>query len=410
MIQKIAWRNIWRKKSRTAAILMAVVSGLTGSLFAIGSASSYKKQFIDSVIDYQSAHLVLQHSSFRENYDARHYMPDTDSIMKLLAEVSPVEAATARIRLDGYVSTAYNSSVANIYGVDPETEKAVFDLHKQIPDTAGGFFHCETVSPIVLGQALADRMEVGLSDRIISTFQAKSGNITSAAFRVAGIYSVDNKVLETSFVYVLKDELAMLSGYEVTESHEVAVRLTRGLRDIDQAQELISALIPGHHVVRWQEVRMDVAIYYYYVDILIAVIVGIVLSALCLGLINTMLMAVLERSQELGTLRIIGMSDRKVFYMIMLEMLSLVGVGMLLGIGVSSILMAWFGKVGIGFAHTPNSLFYTAYALNRVYPAIRPEQYVYMVLFVISTGVLASIFPTVKVLSKKPAEAVKQSV
>jgi len=144
-------------------------------------------------------------------------------------------------------------------------------------------------------------------------------------------------------------------------------------------------------------------------DIMLYFFMVIILFALGFGIVNTMLMVVLERVKEIGMLMAIGMNRMRVFKMIMLETvyLSLTGgiVGMLLGAGIIS----FFGKTGIDLSIYAEGLNNIGYA-SIIYPSIGIDYYVNTVIMVILTGIIASLYPARKALKLNPAEAVRTEI
>ena len=132
----------------------------------------------------------------------------------------------------------------------------------------------------------------------------------------------------------------------------------------------------------------------------------IILGALGFGIVNTMLMVVLERTRELGMLMAIGMNKRKVFMMIMLETICLALVGALFGEVLSVIIINYFNKTGIDLSSVAEGMESVGYAVVT-YPMLEPYRYLQITVLVIITSVLASIYPAFKALKLHPAEAIR---
>ncbi|HAA12587.1 MAG TPA: ABC transporter permease, partial [Cytophagales bacterium] len=138
----------------------------------------------------------------------------------------------------------------------------------------------------------------------------------------------------------------------------------------------------------------------------LGIIVGIVMLALVFGIINTMLMAVLERVHELGMLMAVGMTRRRVFAMIMLEtfMLSLMGApfGILIGTG----LITYLGRVGIDFSAQADAL--EQFGFDAIfYPSLNPEDMITVAVAIMITALVGSIFPARRAVKLKPVEALR---
>ena len=156
----------------------------------------------------------------------------------------------------------------------------------------------------------------------------------------------------------------------------------------------------------WKEIKPQLAILEGFVGVELYVILGIILFALAFGIVNTMLMVVLERVRELGMLMAIGMNKAKIFKMIMLETLLLTTTGGVVGMILSGILLLSFGHRGIDLSSVSKGMESLGYEA-MIYPKISLQYYLNLSLMIIVTGVLSSIYPSRKALKLRPAEAVR---
>ena len=192
-----------------------------------------------------------------------------------------------------------------------------------------------------------------------------------AVFRIAGIYDIKNAMFEQVQVFVKNDVLCRLAGIDENSFHQLIIRIN----DVNQTVGITNEIrtrCPGLDVRNWKELQPDLAMMTDYVHQIYGLFMGIILAALAFGIINTMLMVVLERTKELGMLTAIGMNKRRVFSMIMLEsvFLSLTGgvVGMIFG-WISVVLSA---KNGINFAQYAEGMEAFGYSAH-IFPEIYIE-------------------------------------
>ncbi len=182
--------------------------------------------------------------------------------------------------------------------------------------------------------------------KIILSFLDINNNQTGAAFRVSGIFRTNNDMFESLSLFVPIDELRQLTGMEEGAFHRVIARLENN--DItNRVTPEIREKLPDYEVLNWKEIQPDLAMITDFIEQIYAVFMVLILAALAFGIVNTMLMAVLERTRELGMLMAIGMNRRKIFIMIMLESIFLSIVGGFAGMAVSEVVIAITGKTGI---------------------------------------------------------------
>ena len=266
-------------------------------------------------------------------------------------------------------------------------------------------------NPVVIGEKLATKLKVKVRSKIVVTIQNTSGDISYSAFRVAGIYKTNNSNFDLTNIFVRKKDLSDIIGMEVTQATEIAVLLTHNNLTTTISKKIVSLfskeISEKKVVVRtWEKISPvlkmmnEVTIQYSMIFVII------ILVALSFGIINTMLMAIMERVREIGMLMAIGMNKAQVFFMIMLETIFLSITGGIIGLLASWILVMVLGKTGIDLSAIADGLNSMGYS-SFVYPELDFIYYALIGGLVIVTAIFASIMPARKALKFNPAEAVR---
>jgi len=233
-----------------------------------------------------------------------------------------------------------------------------------------------------------------------------AGNLTQALFKTCGVFKTGNGMFDSQTVFVKDNYLRKLSGFSENQTHEIAILLN----DIEQSNliaEKLKVKYPNLEIQTWKEIQPELAMmasmmqYYNYIFI------GIILFALAFGIINTMLMAILERTKELGMLAAVGMNKVKIFKMILLETVFLTITGAIGGIFANIFLISYFGEKGVDFSKSVAEGFEAVGYSPIIYPEVSASLYVGITALVIATAILSAIYPAIKAIKLRPAEAVR---
>lgn len=241
--------------------------------------------------------------------------------------------------------------------------------------------------------------------RLTLTFLDKDNFQTGGMFRIAGIYDIKNSMYEKSQVFVQNKVLRQLTGLDEHAAHKIIVRIA----DREQTKQVTEALrdaYPGLQVQNWKEISPDLAMMTTMIEKFNAVFMIIILAALSFGIVNTMLMVVLERTKELGMLTAIGMNKKRVFTMIMSESVFLSLVGGVAGMIVSKIILTLTNQNGINFSSAAEGFEAMGFSAH-IYPTISNTFFITVTALIIITGILSSVYPAVKALKLDPADALR---
>jgi ABC-type lipoprotein release transport system permease subunit len=313
------------------------------------------------------------------------------------------------------VSSARTARGVKIVGVEPESETRVTHFEKNIKE--GEYFSPDRSNEILLSQRTAEKLKVKLRSRIVLTFQNLDGEITSAAFRVVGLFNTGNMLTDEGMVYVEAEDLKKnllpplaegdsLSA-ELPVNQDIAQEVAVFLKDskmVGQVKQELKSAFPELLVEDYYELSPDIELYETQIHTSNTIIITIFMLALIFGIINTMLMAVLERYKELGMLMAIGMNKFNIFFMIVMEtlMLGLVAAPLGLGLGLATVFL--LQDSGIDLSNFAAGL--ERFGIDTtIFPVLDPGLYLRIAIAVFITTLLASLYPARKAVKLQPVEA-----
>jgi putative ABC transport system permease protein len=473
MITSLAWKNIWRNKTRSLIVITAVTIGVFAGIFSMAAINSSVVQRVDAAVNEELSHIQVNNKGFRSSADIQNVIPDYQGVVAALTSTPGVTKVTGRIIIRGIASTATKSAGVEITGVDVEKEKEIFTLSEKLIPGTGSYFKNDTkFNTVFIGEKLAKELNIiryiltpasietlrrnGIPDQVISKVEPLIGqrfssekkfvkafeklldpreaekhgwkireaawsyregskiilsfldinnNQTGAAFRVSGIFRTNNDMFESLSLFVPIEELRQLTGMKEGTFHRILARLESN--DItNSVTPVIKEKLKNYEVLNWKEIQPDLAMITDFIEQIYAVFMALILAALAFGIVNTMLMAVLERTRELGMLMAIGMNRRKIFAMIMLESIFLSIVGGFAGMAVSEAVIAITGKTGINLMKYSEGMEAMGYSAH-LFPTIDAQFFITTTILIVLTGVISAVYPARKALKLNPVEAIR---
>lgn len=403
MLIKVAWRNIWRNRTRSVVIIAAVAIGLWAGFFLMSFYNGLIEQRISAAIETEISHIQIHHPQFSYDYDIQYYIPSAQNLLEQTKENPLVKAAAGRVIIKGMISTASGSSGIQINGVMPEEEDHLTQLKSKLIN--GNYFTASKPYQIIVSEKILKKLKLKLNAKTILTFQDKEGNIASGAFRIVGVFKTVNAPYDESNVFVNIHDVDTLAGI-THQFNEIALLLHSG-KEVESVKQQLQKKYPQLEIKTWTEISPEMNLLVSASDQTMLIYMGIIMLALAFGIINTMLMAVLERTREIGMLLALGMNRIKVFTMILLETVFLVLAGTPVGISFGLGTIAYTHKSGINlkqFSEAYSSLGYS----SLIYPTFNTRQFILMLAMVIVTALIASLLPARRAFNLKPAEAIRQ--
>lgn len=398
----LSWRNLWRHRARSLAIISSVVLGTWAGAFIMSIYYGMAEGRVKIAIEQEVSHLQAHHPNFRDEFEAKWHFTE-GSMDALLPKMPGLKAYSLRSQAQGMLANASGSNGVQINGVDPERENATRGLKAMVK--TGDYFDPAKHNQILVGKKLADKMKLSPGAKVVLTFQDIRQEIVSGAFRVAGLYESPNAPLDERNVYLRREELNTLLGTPGGVM-EAAVLLS-GEENVSESLAWWKANSPDLQIEDWRSISPEVALVMSSIDVSSIIIFVIILIALAFGIVNTMLMAVLERTREIGMLMAIGMNRLRIFRMIVFETLLLALVGCPVGLAIAWITVEWLGKTGIDLSSIAGNVMKGFGYAAVIYPVLPLEKISQIIMLTSGTALLASVFPAWKALRLRPAEAIR---
>ena len=401
----IAVRNLLRNPRRTAIMVAGAACGIVGYVFVLGFFDGFFERMIDNSTRYITGHVQIERSGFRRDFAPELAIEGPDALLAELRSTPGIAAAAPRVQTQALASTAAKSEGIMLVGVDPLVERDVTFIHRTIVE--GGPLAQGADREVVIGRKLAAQLGVELGEKIVVMAQAANGEIGTAAYRVSGIFATESTSFDGAFAFVTLPAAQSLLALGPRVS-TINVRLD----DRAHTSAAVEALREGLGsrelaVAPWQELlpQLDEMVQFNRVvsNILLAVLLLVVATAV----MNTIFMAVTERTREFGVMMALGTSPQAVLRMVVYETVVLLLLASLAGYGVGVAIVAYFGRAGLDL-----SGFFQGYSAipgltGIVYPQLMSASIVPPGIALLVAGALVSLYPAAKAARLDPSRAIR---
>ncbi len=404
MILFMAWRNIWRNPVRSLLIMSSVIIGLWAGAFINAIYFGMSEDRVRMAIENEVSHLQIHHPEFRLDYKPEYTLRADQRLRQMLLSIKEIKAASCRSVAQAMLSTTSGSAGVMVYGIDPEAEQATTRLASKVIE--GKYFDTEKHNRILVGQKLASRLKLKPGSRLVISCIDTAGNISAAAFKISGIYRSSNSALDEINVYVKRKSLNQMLGLD-QDAHEIAILLHTN-RTLEKSQQRLQRLLPLYKTESWKEISPETDLIISTMTQFSLIIIVIILLALSFGIVNTMLMAILERSREIGMMLALGMNKTKIFMLILCETFLLVMTGCLPGLLAAWLSIAYFAERGIDISATAGRAMSSFGFSTMMYPSLPAGMYLQMTLMVAICALISAIFPSLRAIRLNPSETLKR--
>ena len=401
---RLAWRNIWRHRRRTIIIVLAMSMTLAMMMWYDGLMAGFTDAIYGNAVKVLGGNIQVHASGYRAQADSTPLLPlsDPQAVIKA-AEANPVVlAATQRINTGGLVTNREGTFAVGITGVQPENELKANIIGQYVK--AGRNLTSADADNILIGKGLADAMSVQVGDRITLVGQAQHQQMRQRTMTVVGIFDLGMADIEKQTVYISLGEAQNLYNLN-GQSTEVAVFLDKLGPEASVIAAMKASLPGGHEIESFEANYPDLAVAINTKGGVMNIFSVIIIAIAGVGILNLLLMAIYERTREIGMLGAIGLRPAQISLLFVLEgiMIGLVGVavGIVLGLAINGLLM----KVGLDFSSLSTVASYMALIKGKVYPTWGTEKLVMRASLVAIISALAALIPAIEAGRREPAEA-----
>jgi ABC-type lipoprotein release transport system permease subunit len=410
---QLAWRNLWRNRRRTLIAMAAIGLGYAMLLFVACLMAGLRQQMIESGTCLVLSDIEVHAPDYypdRATYQTLGGQKGTDvsSLVAAIAADPRVQAASPRVYGYGLVSAAHQSAGAEILGVVPDQEQKITVLQTRI--VKGSYLTEQLPKGVVMGDTLATTISVEVGSEIVLLTQAADGSMGNGLYTVAGMFHTGLDAIDQGLVLMSLSSLQRLLRLPPGRIHEIGIKL-HDITETTTAAALegqLSKTLPVR-VRAWPELAPELADYVQFNRRVTFILFFIFFLLSVIGIVNTMLLAVIERTRELGMLMAVGMRPVQVVGLILAEAGGLTGASLVLG-GALAVPLLWYLQVhGLNLGGNGGEVSLAGVVVGHLWYGRQDfTAYTQAALGLAVTALVSALYPALRAARLRPMEALRK--
>lgn len=420
----IAWRNVMRNKKRSFITAFAIAIGVTAMIFMWSLFDGLYPMMVENMTSLFMGHMEVNAVAYVEKPLLENAITDGESTLDIIASTPGISSYSPRLTTFGLASYGENSQGTAIIGIDPELEAPLGKIDESVQE-GGSFLSGADRMGVVVGAKLAKNIDAGVGEEILLVTSNRFNSLSYLGpLKIVGIFKTGVPEMDSSTVYVdrrlLAGEVFDDSGVEYTNEDakvknldgiftSVAIR-AENMETLEQLRDQLNSKFPKdvrartwQELVPWVSQTMDIRQKFGYV------VLSIVLLIVVAGILNTVLMSVMERTREFGIMRALGTRRGQIFLTVSLESVFLGLAGIVIGLALGVIITLLSGHYGLDiYASIDEDLMGSFYMLeSKVYPLLNLEHLFQTCATILIAVFVVSIYPAYKAARMEPVKAIK---
>ena len=400
---RLAWRNVWRQRRRT--FLIAIGMGVTMSLlvFYDGLIGGFEQAIYGNAIQLLGGNIQVHAPGYADKAGRKPLLPldDPDAVARAAEAHPDVVVASKRIVTGGLATNREGAFAVSIVGVETDKEGQITPVSENI--SSGRYLLPDDGDVIVIGRGLANAMEIEVGDRITLVGNSTHEQTRQRTMTVIGIYDVGVPSVEKGTIYVSLAEAQSLFGLD-GQVTEIVVSLKQiGLES--GVMDAIETSTPGYEIKSWETSIPDLKKTMDMKTGVMGVFGVFMLGIAAIGILNLLMMAVFERTREIGIVGALGLKPREITFLFLLEGILIGLLGAAFGAALGTAINGILGVYGLDYSQFADLTEYTALISGSIYPQLVPLKVFQHTVTVAVISALAALYPAIEASRREPAEA-----
>ncbi|PTV97950.1 putative ABC transport system permease protein [Halanaerobium saccharolyticum] len=404
---KMAFKNLTRHKRRTIITALIIAFAILIYVITEGLMIGMTEMSFDNIINLESGHLQVADQNYwedRKELQLKNLITPAAEIENKISQTDGFEALTRRLNFAVNLNNGIDELPVTGVGINLETDSRVFELDQHLVE---GRMPEAGSTEIIMGAKLAELMDFQLGDYAIMLIRTEEKTFNTIDGEIVGLFNTPHPSLNESNVFLPLSTVQERLNVEDKISHYV-VRLNDQDLASNAAEELSSRLSAPYQAYSWRDAARSLVTMLEMQDIETQIILAIILTLAAVGIVNTVILSALERMEELGMMKALGMHEREIVYTFMGEAAGIGLIGGVMGVIMGIIGLAIFNINGIDMATMTGGgdMTYGFPLSGTIYAGWELESFIFVFVYGVVVSVLASVLPALWAARKDPVKAI----
>ena len=400
----MAWKNIWRNRSRTLITMAAIYFAVILSILANSLQDGVFNNLIKNVVSFYSGYVQVHKKGYWDEQILDNSFKALKETESRILKNDTINSVTGRLESFALVSSEEITKGVLIVGIEPEKEDKITSLKKKVIE--GQYIKSDDHS-VLISEGLAARLKVNVKDTIILLGQGYHGATAAGKYAIKGILKFGSPTLNNKTLFMplaLSQDLFQASG-NIT-SYILSLSNTKNLNAT--AESVRKNIGSGYEVKTWEEIMPDIKQHIKSDATSMKYILGILYMLICFGIFGTILMMMEERKFELGMLVAIGMKKYLLVILLMIESVFTVFSGCIMGV-LFSIPLIYYLKIHPIKFEGDTAAAYEQFGFEAIFP-VSTDYTIFLnqSLIVLLIGLILSVYPIYKIIRLDPIISMKR--
>lgn len=401
---KMAWKNLWRNKSRTLITIAAIFFAVILSVMASSLKTGIFDNLVKNVVSFYTGYIQVHKKGYQDEQVLDNSFPASAHTENQILAQENISAITPRLESFALASSQDITKGCMIAGISPGTEDKITSLKNKL--VQGNYLYSDE-NATLLSQGLAQRLKLGVDDTIVLIGQGYHGSTAAGKYPIKGILKFGSPQLNDKILFMpLKTAQDFFSADNMLTSYILS---TKNVNDLERNAANINTVLGNEYeVMTWGELMPDIKQHIQADSNNMRVVQWILYLLICFGIFSTLLMMIAERKYEMGMLVAIGMKKINLALLFLTESIITVLVGCVTGIMVSIPLIFHLNRNPIRIGGETAKA-YERFGFEAVFPtSTAASNFIYQGIIVLIIGLVLSLYSLYKVIRLNPVVAMKK--